>query len=312
MKLTRRSMLAGSLAGGLLVASRIDRARAKETSAAIGLGFSLYGMRTLKIPHALEVCSKIGYDCVELPVQAGWPGDSATLTLADQNQIRDKLKQTGLRMSALMENLHAVVDDHRHESNLARLRAAGMFGHHLSPRKAPVIETILGGKPEQWNDIKEQIVQRLRDWAKVAEESKTVVAIKAHVGGAMHRPEHPVWVAQQVNSPWLKCAYDYSHFELRDIDMADSVSTLIPQSVFVHVKDSQGDANKVRFLLPGDGRVDYVKLLSMIAKAGYQNDIVVEVSGQIHGRPDYKPIESARRCYENLAPAFKQANVQRG
>lgn len=312
MELSRRSILTGGLAGALLAATRTAKAESEEKSAAIGLGFSLYGMRSLKVSKALDVCSKIGYDCVELPVQAGWPADSAKLTIVDKNEIREKLKETGLRLSALMENLHAVVSDTQHQSNLNRLRSAALLGHSLSPNSPPVIETILGGRPNQWNDIKQQIVARLREWAKVAEETKTVVAIKAHVGGAMHHPEHPVWIAEQVKSPWIKCAYDYSHFELRDIDMAESVKTLVPHSVFVHVKDSAGDASKVRFLLPGEGDIDYVKLLSIIAKAGYQHDIVVEVSGQIHGKPDYKPIESAQRCYENLAPAFKQANLRRG
>lgn len=311
-ELTRRSILVGGLTGALLTACREMRAQAEVVPPRIGLGFSLYGMRKLKITNALEACSRIGYDCIELPVQAGWPGDSARLTAADKKEILAMLKQTGLRLSSLMENLHAVVDDRRHDDNLARLRAAGILGHQLSPEDPPVIETILGGRPNQWNEIKEQMVERLRDWAKTAEETKTVVAIKAHVGGAMHRPEHPVWIARRVNSPWIKCAYDYSHFQLRNIDMSESVKTLIPHSVFVHVKDSRGDADNVRFLLPGEGTIDYVKLLSMIIKAGYTHDVVVEVSGQIHGKSGYNPVQTARRCYENLAPAFKQANITRG
>lgn len=310
-RIHRRTILTGGITGALLSACPCVRAKSQETPRTVGLGFSLYGMRKLKIIDALETCSRIGYDCVELPVQSGWPGDSARLTPEDKNKIRAKLKETGLRLSSLMENLHAVVDDRRHTENLHRLKSAGMLGHDLSPEKLPVIETILGGRPNQWNDVKEQMVKRLRDWAKVAEETKTVVAIKAHVGGAMHRPEHPVWIAAQVNSPWIKCAYDYSHFELRGIDMAESVSTLIPQTVFVHVKDSRGDAGKVRFLLPGEGDIDYTKLLRMIVKAGYKHDIVVEVSGQIHGKSDYKPVEAAQRCYESLAPAFEQANITR-
>jgi len=311
-RVQRRTFLAGGFTGALLCACPSIRAESANEPQTIGLGFSLYGMRKLPIVNALEACSRIGYDCVELPVQSGWPGDSARLKASDKSKIRAKLKETGLRLSSLMENLHAVVDDRRHAENLRRLKSAGTLGHDLSPEKPPVVETILGGRPNQWNDIKEQMVKRLRDWAKVAEETKTVVAIKAHVGGAMHRPEHPVWIARQVNSPWIKCAYDYSHFELRGIDMADSVSTLIPQTVFVHVKDSRGDASKVRFLLPGEGDIDYVKLLSMIVKAGYKHDIVVEVSGQIHGKPDYKPVEAAQRCYANLAPALEQANITRG
>jgi len=277
----------------------------------IGLGFSLYGMKSLAVTKAIDICADIGYDCIELPVQNGWPADSLSLSEAPE-KIRDKLASSEVRLFALMENLHAAVDDPRHQSNLLRLEAAGKLGHQLSPEKPPIIETILGGRPADWDKIKMQMAKRLQDWAKVAMATRSVIGIKAHVGGAMHLPEHPVWLMNQVNSPWIKCAYDYSHFELREVDMADSVKTLVPHSVFIHVKDSRGDASKVQFLLPGDGGIEYVKLLKLIAKAGYRGDIVVEVSGQIHGRPGYDPVAAAKRCYTNLAPAFEKAGILRG
>lgn len=312
-KLCRRTFLQHSAAttATTLVANRLW-AKAEPKPTTIGLGFSLYGMKSLTIDAALKACAEIGYDCVELPVMSGWPGDTKQLSAGDRKKIRQSLQATGLRMSAIMENLHASVDDTRHRANLERLKLAGELGHQLSPKNQPVIETILGGRPNEWEKTKHRMAERLLDWAKVAEASRTVVAIKAHVGGAMHRPEHPVWMAKQVSSPWIRCAYDYSHFELRDIDMAQSVRTLVPPSAFIHVKDSRGDASHVQFLLPGQGKINYVTLLRQIAAAGYRNDIFVEVSGQIHGRPGYKPIHAAQTSYTHLAPAFEKAGLRRG
>jgi inosose dehydratase len=152
---------------------------------------------------------------------------------------------------------------------------------------------------------------RLRDWAKVGEEEDFTVAIKAHVGGALHTPEDCAWLALQAENPRVKCVYDYSHFQLRGIDLAESVRTLIPRTAFLHVKDATGDASRFQFLLPGEGETDYVQLLKLVAASGYRGDVVVEVSGQVFSKPDYRPLDAARRCYETLAPAFERAGVQR-
>jgi sugar phosphate isomerase/epimerase len=308
----RRFLALGGLVTATVMAPQLVAAAEGVRASTIGFGFSLYGMKSLATGDALQACADIGYDCVELPVHAGWPTDSSKLTGDERQRIRDKLAATGLRLSALMENLQAAVDGEQHQSNLARLRAVGRLAHDLFPGGPHVIETVLGGRPAHWETARETMTQRLRDWAKVAAETKTVIAIKAHVGGAMHWPEQAVWLAEQVDSPWIKCVYDYSHFELRGIDMAESIKTLAPHSVFVHVKDSRGDADNVQFLLPGDGRTDYSQYLKLLTAAGYRGDVVVEVSGQIHGRAGYDPLAAAKNCYAKLAPAFEKAGVQRG
>jgi len=311
MPTRREFMVSGSVVSALTAARVLPGSQLVAKRPTIGLGFSLYGMKSLAVTKAIDICADIGYDCIELPVQQGWPTDSLNLSETPE-KIRGKLASRRVRLSALMENLHAAVDDQRHQSNLARLEAAGKLGHQLSPDTPPVVETILGGQPAEWDKIKMRMAERLQDWAEVAMATRTVIAIKAHVGGAMHLPEHPVWLMNQVNSPWIKCAYDYSHFELREVDMADSVKTLIPHSVFVHIKDSRGDAGHVQFLLPGDGDIDYVRLLNLIEGAGYRGDIFVEVSGQIHGQPGYDPVAAAKHCHTNLVPAFEKAGILRG
>jgi inosose dehydratase len=315
MPASRRQFLhAGAALGASLLLRPCARAAAAADETAkpsIGLGFSLYGMKTVEIGEALASCGEIGYDCVELPVLADWPWDSLRLAEAGRKRIRGGLESSGLRLSALMENLIAAVDDARHRENLDRLKAAAEVAHALSPDRAPLIETVLGGKPAQWETIREQMAARVADWAKVGERSQAVIAVKAHVGGAMHLPEHAAWLVEQIKSPWLRGAYDYSHFALRAVDMAASVRTLVPHCAFVHVKDGRGDAGKFEFLLPGEGDTDYPALLKQIAAAGYRGDVVVEVSGQIHGKPGYRPHDAARKCYTPLAAAFEKAGIRR-
>ncbi len=308
-KPTRRQFTA-SVAAGVLCSTTAANAVTLKANP-IGLGFSLYGMRSLKVVDALRTVKRIGYDCVELTVTAGWPADTAMLSKGDRRSIADTLKDTSLRLSSLMEHLYAVVDDKKHTFNLDRIKVAGELAHQLSPTRPPVIETVLGGRSSEWEATKHKIVDRLHDWAKAAESVRTVIAIKAHVGGAMHLPEHPVWIVEQLKSPWIKCVYDYSHFKLSDVDMAKSVTTLVPHAAFVHIKDGHRVDGRVQFQLPGEGSVDCAELLALISAAGYAGDVVAEVSGQIHGKPGYDPVATATKCYNHLSAAFAKAGIKR-
>jgi inosose dehydratase len=300
--LTRRDWLRG--------VSTLALAGAAEAPSPIRFGFSLYGMKTLATADALRVCAEIGYDGVELALMPGWPTEPKRLSAEDRRDLRKRLADSGLALVGLMENLSEPAEEAVHRGNLERLRAAADLGQALSPGEAPVIETILGGKPAQWDMVKGRLAERLRAWAKVATAAKTVIAIKPHVANALHTPEGARWLLEQVESPWLKLAFDYSHFVLRGLPLARTLAELIPHSRFIHVKDAKGNAGKFEFLLPGEGTIDHAEYFRLLRKEGYRGPIVVEVSGQISGRPGYLPGAAARRSYAALAPALRKAELR--
>jgi inosose dehydratase len=201
-----------------------------------------------------------------------------------------------------MENLPVLVDAAKQRANLDRLQAAAELARELSPGEPAVIETILGSGVGKWDAVKQQLVEKLGDWAAVLAEAKVVLAVKAHINNAMQRPEEVVWLLQQVDSPWIKAAYDYSHFQLQGLALADTLAVLLPHTRFIHVKDSKTMGAKWQFALPGEGTIDYRELGRLVAEADYKGDIVVEVSGQVFSRPGYDPIAAARQCYEHLRP----------
>jgi len=298
---TRRQWLA--LAGAALFTSRSIAA-----DNGLSLGFSLYGMKTLKLADAIKLCAAIGYRNVELALMPGWPSEPKLLSVDDRKTLRKQLSDNGLSLSALMENLPEPANDTVHESHLERLRLAAALGHELSPDKPPVIETVLGGKPVDWDNVKDKLGDRLKSWATVAEKAKTIIAIKPHVAGAMHTPEAALWLLKQVNSRWIKLVYDHSHYALRGLKQADTIKALAAETVFLHVKDGQGTADKFEFLLPGDGKADWVEHFKLLSKAGYKGPVVVEVSGQIFNRKDYDAEKAARQCYKVLSDALMRSN----
>lgn len=311
-QITRRNFfLQSAAAASLTLTNPPFVARAAAAARTIGLGFSLYGTKSLSLSAALAAIAAAGYDCVELPVMPDWPADSATFAPPARAEFRDQLAQHKLRLSALMENVPALGSEDQHRAHLERLRRAAQLVRDIAPDAPPPIETILGGKAGEFDSVKDRLVERLQDYAKATAPAGVTLAVKAHISNATQRPEQLVWLLDQVASPYLKAAYDYSHFELQGLSLADSADRLLPQAVFIHVKDTEHAEGKRSFLLPGEGTTDYVALFRRVAASPYRGDVVVEVSSQLSNRPAYDPLAAISKCYNHLAPAFEKAGLKR-
>jgi inosose dehydratase len=277
----------------------------------ITFGFSLYGMKSLSIADALSTCAKIGYDAVEFAAMPGWPAEPKALSSDNRKELRKRLGDSRLQLPAIMENCPLDGDEKQHAAQLERLKAAAQLAHDLVPDSPPVIETILGGKPDQWETLRGNFADRLADWAKLADAAKVTICIKAHRMGAMNRPEHVRWLLDAVKSERVRAAYDWSHFEQRDMKMADTLKELIPVTRFVHIKDTIVEKGQAKFVLPGDGSTDYAALLGGIKQHGYAGCVCVEVSGMVSSKKEYDPVAAAKKCYEALSPAFAKAGIRR-
>jgi inosose dehydratase len=270
-------------------------------------------MKSMSLSDALQACAKIGYDSVELPVMPDWPGDSAQLSAEARRQFLAQLNEHDLRLAALMENLPALGDEAQHAANIERLKRACELANDLRQGEhVPLVETVLGGKPGEFEAVKERLAGRLRDWAKVAEVAKVTLAVKAHVSNATQRPEQLIELLNLAASPYVTSAYDYSHFQLQDLKLNETLALLLPRTTFIHVKDTEHALGKRGFLLPGEGTIDCAEYFRLLAASNYRGDVVVEVSGQVFGKPGYNPLAAARKCYNHLAPAMKAAGIVRG
>lgn len=310
---TRRQAL-GILGAGVAWAGGGWSVPTAEAAAlpSIPFAYSLYGMRSLPLMRALRVCADIGYSGVELACMEGWPCDPALLSPEDRMRVRNQLQALSLRLPCLMENLRLVVPAEQHRANLERIKLMGQLAYDLAgDGPVPVVETVLGGRPTEWEQVREMMVAALASWAKVAEQSRVVLAVKAHVSNAVHRPDDLLWLLRQVDSPWIKAAFDYSHFERQGLPLAQSLRLLLPQTVFVHIKDNiRTEDGKVEFALPGEGATNYREYMKLLTDGNYSGAVCVEVSSQVFNKPDYDPIVAAERCYLQLRPAFEQAGLR--
>ncbi len=299
--LSRRGFLGAAAAAAALAPA------ARAEPPALPIGYSLYGVPDFRYGDAVELVGRLGYEAIELTLNEGFPTEPAKLGQGDRAQIRALLSEHDMLVAGLMERILLTADAAEHQRNLEKIKRAAQLAHDLAPLAPPPLETILGGRPEQWEELREPMAERLRDWAKVARAADLTIALKAHVGGAAHLPEQISWLRRQAGGSHIRLAYDYSHFAAQGLTLAGTLRDLLPDTVFIHVKDVARADGKTRFLLPGEGDTDYVELFRRLRQASYRGAVVVEVSSQISSRLGYDPIGAAEKCLEFLENAREQA-----
>jgi sugar phosphate isomerase/epimerase len=289
----------------------LPTASAASQASPLRLGFNTYGTQSLPTAEAIKAIAAAGFDAIELALMPGWDTDPTTLTKQHKTDLRKQLADSGLHLTALQEHLDDVTKEEVDQSStLERLRRAIDLAHFLGPDNPPLIESALGGKLG-WERTHDLLLERLPAWQSLAEENKTVVAIKPHRGKGMTRPEHGIEVIKKLgDSPWLRINWDYSHYIFRDppLPLVETIKKSVSHTALITVKDTyldNEDNNKARFALPGvTGNIDYPALFKTFYDSGYRGDVQCEVSAQLWKQSGYDPKAAITTCYKNMSQAL--------
>lgn len=276
------------------------------------IAYGTYGMPGLELEEALPAIAEVGYDGVELATGDKYPTAPDQMSAAQRRDAKELLASLHLELPALMMLMDVMAAEARvHEANLALLRSVAELANDLALGAPPVISTTLGGSSPQWEAQRDELVQRLSDYADVVAAAGCVLAAEPHVNGLVDRPERAVWLMQTLDCPAIRLNFDISHFHLIGLSLEDTVPVLVPYSVHTHVKDSRKRPDGFEFLLPGQGDFDYVEYLKAMQAAGWEGHITVEVSAMIWSREGYDPFAAAKSSYEALRDAFEKAGIPR-
>ena len=287
-----------------------DEKRSNASNQGCSLGFSTYGMPSLKSEKAIEILSGIGFDTVELVVREGWDADSAKLTVARKKSIRNCLVETPLRLTSLMEHVFPTTEKNQRLA-IERLKLGSDVAHDLSPGMPPFLQTVLGSG--DFDKSKSVLRDRLGQWVSLAEANQITIAIKPHRGGIVSQPSEAVWLFDQLGNPQrLKMVYDYSHYAFRNLPMEKTIELALPHIAHVAVKDVAQENDRFIFELPGEvGTIDFADLIRRLHDGGYRGDINCEVSSMVSKQPSYDAVTAAHLCYRNLSAAFERSGVGR-
>jgi inosose dehydratase len=195
---------------------------------------------------------------------------------------------------------------------MARLKGAVDLAVELAQGDImPVVNTTPGGKPGEWDTVRDLLVERTRELVEYSQARNVTIAMEPHVGAVIDTPEKVLQLLELVDSPYLKVNFDISHFDIVGLTIEDTVAALAPHTAHTHVKDQRGRVPNYEFLIPGEGKFDYLTYLKAMEAHGYDGFITVEVSVMVQRRPDYDPFAAATLSYETLSRAFIEAGIPR-
>ena len=268
-------------------------------------------MPGMTVEEAIAVVADTGYDGIEIAARSDYDGAPATMPNKRRREVRRRLDETGLRLTALMEHQQPSTSDSEHTKQLDQLRQVARLASDLATGETPPVQTTLGGGT--WMEKRSLFRDRLGDWIEVLRDEGVVLAIKPHRGGALSRPAEAVWLIRELNeTPWLRMVYDYSHYAFREMTVEDTVATSLPYTAHIAVKDALQQGERVVFRLPGESQTfDYPNLLRRFYRGGYRGDVCCEVSSMVSKAADYDPVHAARICYQNMALSMEQAKIPR-
>jgi sugar phosphate isomerase/epimerase len=276
------------------------------------LGCGTWGMPKIPIDQACAWIAELGYQGIELSVTPGWSTELYTLGPVEREWIRRLLSKYHLALTAIANHVSLCAGDPEADQRaMQRLRDGIDLAAELTPLNGTAIMMSgVGGVPDAWDMQRQHIVERLGELARYAESHGVLLAVEPHCASALNLPERALWLLEQVASPAVGLNFDISHMDVMGIGIDECVPLLAPYALTTHVKDQRGRYPNHEFLTPGEGPFDFVHYLQAMAAAGYDGDIVVEVSVMVQARPDYDPYAHAALAYRTLAAAFEKSGAK--
>ena len=261
-------------------------------------------MKNVPLSEAIAHCSRIGYRNIEFTLYPGYPTEPSVFSTGERKATVRQLRSLGLSASCFKLRPETQMTPEARKRGEQQVEAAARLALDLAVPKPPLIAVHTGGKTSDWDALKHAQQDQLGAWTAISTTLGVPLAIKAHVGNTVDRPERLLWLLERI--PSLKIVYDHSHFSLLDLGLEESLHALRPHIAMIQAKDARHTADgKHEFLIPGDGGVDYVRYFKILDQIGFAGPVVVEVSAQLFNRPGYDPIVAATRSYRVLADALR-------
>jgi sugar phosphate isomerase/epimerase len=219
------------------------------------------------VATALQHVAWAGFKYVELSAIAGMAehvkiGD-------DPGPIKDALAANELTVTAMEA---ATTDRERLQGLMTTAAQIGI----------PIVNIGSGGATGDEESTKAAI-EMIRGYARLAADAGVKLAVKPHVGQAIHNADTGLRLMEEVDEPALGLNFDPSHLARADEDPALVAPRWGDKIITSHFRDCPtrvpGPPGTPEQQIPGRGALDLVRILGSLKEIGYDGPVNLEVIG---------------------------------
>ena len=254
----------------------------EESSMPTPLAGHTNSYHTYSFDEALAGIAEAGYKGVELSAVPGWT-DHVDLD-APTAGVRSKLDSYGLTAVSLSGHSDLTTKDGL-AHGIKAVNWAADYG-------LPIVNTAIGG---HWSEDENQgaFMENIGELADAAKEAGVVVALEIH-GDIMASGALTVPLMESIGRDEIRVNYDTANCEFYgDVAAVDDIPAIAPYLAHVHLKDKVGGARVWDFPAPGEGHIEFDRVLAVLADAGYDGPYSVEI--EFSGEP-WPPLDEVTRA----------------
>lgn len=232
--------------------------------------------------EALSGIAEAGYKGVELSAVPGWT-EHVDLD-APAAEVRARLDHYGLTPVSLSGHSDLTTKDGL-AHGIKAVRWASDFG-------LTIVNTAIGGhwSEEENEDAFLGNIDELADEAKAA---GVVVALEIH-GDIMASGAVTLPLIERIGREEIRVNYDTANCEFyAGVAAVDDIPAIAPYLVHIHLKDKIGGPREWNFPAPGEGHIDFGRVLQVLREVGFDGPCGVEV--EFTGEP-WPPLPDVTRA----------------
>lgn len=274
----------------------------------IKLSFSTNAYKKLDLLDAIQSIKEIGYQGIEImcDIPHAYPPDLDILRIM---QIDQALKTSKLNLANLNSFMLFAVGDTWHPSFIERQERERVkrIEHTLNcidlavKLGAPSISIEPGGPlngvPVDWAlAVFHEAVEAI---GKYAEERNVSVLIEPEPGLLIETSYQYLSFMEKVTSPAIGLNFDIGHFYCVGEDIPAIIHSLKDYTRHYHLEDI-ASSRVHHHLLPGDGAINFHKVLGAISDTGYDGFVTVELYPYAEN-----PAFAAQKAFEQIMPLIQ-------